>query len=305
MQGLGITIPSLLGSAPIGQVSRSQSEVFALLYNTFLILGTIVGVVVISYILYNVYKYRSDGAEAGRYDIEEGGKEEEKYDVARPEQGVIPTGQGKGGGKKLFLSFSLSAILVLGLIIFSYTMLLQVESAPEDADWEVDVLGERYGWDYQYPHGINTTDDEWQNPSADRYEYVEYESDQQANKPALVMPKGHVTAFTVTSRDVWHNFGIPEMRAKSDAIPEQTTETWAMPEEVGMYDANCYELCGEGHSNMKGPVIVMEPTDFAQWYSQFSSVTEEDLQFLDLEEDQLQQITGNEQSIDNQEADNE
>lgn len=301
MQGLGITVPSLLGSAPVGQVSRSQSEVFGLLYNTFLILGTIVGVVVISYILYNVYKYRSDGEDAGRYDIQEGGKEEEKYDVARPEQGVIPTGQGKGGGKKLFLSFSLSAVLVLGLIIFSYTMLLQVEGAPEEADWEVDVEGYQFGWDYQYPHGINTTDQEWQNPSPDQYEYVEA-----TERPALVMPKDHVTSFTVTSRDVWHNFGIPEMRAKSDAIPEQTTETWAMPEEVGMYEANCYELCGQGHSNMKGPVIVMEPADFAEWYIQFDSVTQEDLQFLDLEDEQIEQIaTEHQQTVDNQEADNE
>lgn len=301
MQGLGITIPSILGSVPVGQVSRSQSEVFELLYNTFVILGTIVGTVVVSYILYNVYKYRSrEEQPEGRYDIEAGGEEEDKYDVARPEQGVIPTGQGKGGGKKLFLSFSLSAVLVLGLIIFSYTMLLQVESAPEEADWEVDVEGYQFGWDYQYPHGINTTDEEWQNPDPEQYEYVE-----EVDDPALVMPEGHVTAFTVTSRDVWHNFGIPEMRAKSDAIPEETTETWAMPEEVGMYEANCYELCGQGHSNMKGPVIVMEPQDFAEWYIQFDSVSQEDLQFLDISDEQMEQVVANHQQDVTAEGDTE
>jgi len=301
MQAIGTIVPYMFGNAPVGQVSRSQSEVFSLLYSTFLILGTIVGVVVLSYLLYNVYKASSnEEVPSGEYDVEENVNDD---DVPRPERGVIPTGQGKGGGKKLFLSFGLSAVLVLGLIIFSYTLLLEVENAPEEADWEVEVEGYQFGWDYRYPaeDGLNTTDQEYENPDPTQYDYLDAEELEGA---ALVMPADRVTGFTVTSRDVWHNFGIPEMRAKSDAIPEQETETWALPEDPGVYEANCYELCGQGHSNMKGPVVVLTPEDFAEWYIQFDSVSEADLEFLGLSEDQQAQIVADHKSA-TQEGDTE
>ena len=75
----------------------------------------------------------------------------------------------------------------------------------------------------------------------------------------------------MTSRDVWHNFGIPRFKVKSDAIPGQTTESWFVGSEVGTFQAVCYELCGAGHSQMNADVIVMEPEKFEQWYANTSA----------------------------------
>ena len=64
-----------------------------------------------------------------------------------------------------------------------------------------------------------------------------------------------------------HNFGIRELRVKADAIPNQYNEAWFQAEETGTYEAICYELCGVGHSTMRGEeVIVMEPEEFNDWY---------------------------------------
>lgn len=272
MLGTGNTVLSALRHAPVAQVSDTQVDVFEELFLVFVALGTIVGVVVISYTLYNAYKYRTVEADAeGRYDVDEGHLDgEDDYDVARPERGEIPTGKGKGGGKKLFLSFGISAVLVLSLIIYSYTFLLYVEdtSANHEDALEVDVEGYQFGWDYEYDSGL-TSDD---------YDASELGDDIDSN--ALVVPEGHVTQLEITSRDVMHNYGIPEFRAKGDAIPGDTTTSWFQPEKTGVFDANCYELCGAGHSNMKGDVVVLEPDEFEEWYLAQDGVTEEDIDFM-------------------------
>lgn len=243
MLGYRITHTSLLGDSTVAQASRSQADVFNDLYLVFLILGTIVGVVVISYIVYNAYKYRTDEADAeGEYDIrpEAYDDDPEEEAVARPILGEIPTGTGKAGGKKLFLSFAISALIVVSLIIFAYWNFLYIEDTDQFEDsLEVEVEGFAFGWDYTYPSGETHGE--------------------------LVVPQDRVVELSVTSRDVWHTWGVTEFRAKTDAIPGQYTETWFQHSETGEYTAVCYELCGEGHSNMRGTVRVVSDEEFVEW----------------------------------------
>jgi cytochrome c oxidase subunit 2 len=219
----------------------SRVEVFQSIYWVFLTLGTLVGTVVIAYMLYNAYKYR-DGGEAA-----------EKTDVDRPQLGELPGGS--GGGRKLFLSFALSAIIVISLIAWTYGTLLFVEQGSaeplDDTVGEaedplrVTVVGYRFGWRFVYPNG-HTVDS--------------------ATGP-LRVPADRQVILNVTSVDVWHNFGIPGLRVKTDAIPGQYTQTWMLPEEPGAeHTARCYELCGSGHSAMVADVQVMSQSDYQDWY---------------------------------------
>lgn len=212
---------------------RAPAEVFNSIFVVFLGLGTLVGVVVITYTLYNAYKYRY------RED------EDPAPDADRPELGELPGSGGKG--KKLFLSFGLSAVIVLSLVTWTYASLIYIETQPAQAaeDGEVDMVdveveGYQFGWDFTYPNGHTTS--------------------------TLRVPVDTMVNLTVTSRDVFHNFGIPEQRVKSDAIPGQTTNAWFVAEETGTYEAACYELCGQGHSYMDAEVVVMEESAFQDWY---------------------------------------
>jgi len=219
----------------------SRVEVFQRIYWVFLVLGTLVGVVVIGYMVYNAYKYRDDGGEDTVDD--------------RPQLGELPTGGGKGG--KLFLSFALSAIIVVSLIVWTYGTLLYVENAAasetgvEGEDpLEIRVEGYQFGWRYYYPNG-NQTD-------------------------TLYIPEDRTVQIRVTSADVWHNYGIPEFRVKSDSIPGQWTDTWFIADEPGEYTAKCYELCGSGHSYMEGTVVVMTQAEFQDWYDDRNADPESD-----------------------------
>jgi len=219
----------------------SRVEVFQRIYWVFLALGTLVGIVVIGYMLYNAYKYRDDGGEDSVED--------------RPKLGELPTGGGKG--RKLFVSFALSAIIVVSLVVWTYGTLLYVENAAAgDAGVEgedpldVRVEGYQFNWSYHYPNG--------------------HQSD------VLYIPEDRTVRIHVTSTDVWHNFGVPEFRVKSDAIPGQWTTTWFIAEDAGRYTAQCYELCGSGHSIMEGPVVVMGQSEFESWYADREADPESD-----------------------------
>lgn len=212
----------------------TRMNVFESIYWVFVVLGTLVGVVVVGYMAYNAYRYRATGGHAAEGDDE------------RPTLGELPTGGGKG--RKLFLSFGLSAVVVISLIAWTYGTLLYVESPasaqPAEEELEVQVVGRQFTWEFVYPNGHSSFD--------------------------LVVPADTRVRLVVTSEDVFHNFGIPALRAKTDAIPGQTTETWFVADRPGEYQAHCYELCGAGHSGMNAKVVVMEPSAYEEWYANAS-----------------------------------
>jgi len=221
----------------------TRVDVFQQIYQVFLVLGTLVGVVVIGYMVYNAYTYRDT--------------EDAELDDP-PRLGELPSSGGKG--RKLFLSFALSAIIVISLIVWTYGTLLFVEgetvaagTSIEDADYEpgddamtVMVEGYQFGWRFTYPNGAT------------------YDSG--ANDP-LRIPAGVKVNVVVTSSDVHHNFWVPGLRAKADAIPGQRTTTWLEADSPGEYRAACAELCGAGHSYMDAQVVAMEESAFNQWYT--------------------------------------
>lgn len=229
-------LDALVLSHQVPEDWRAQAEVFGEIFSVFLVIGTIVGVVVVSYTLYHAYKARDRGR-----------KDDGSFDP--PVLGELPSGQTGPKSKKLFVSFGISAVIVISLVVYSYFLLLYVEQGPtEDVEaaenaeqLEVEVVGIQFGWQFHYPNGAETFNE-------------------------LRVPEGEVIRLTVTSDDVWHNFGVPELRVKADSIPGQYSDTWFIANETGTYTANCYELCGRGHSEMSADVIVMENEEFDEWY---------------------------------------
>jgi cytochrome c oxidase subunit 2 len=228
MMSLGTLYRGVLQTSLVPQGARSQ--IFQQIYVVFLVLGTLVGVVVIAYMLHKAYKYRAAAGSDG----------DEKD---RPEVGELPTGG--GGGRKLFVSFALSAIIVVSLVTWTYFTLLYVEdpgTAETEEPLEVTVVGHQFYWEFVYPNGHSSSN-------------------------TLYVPADRRVQLTVTSGDVFHNFGVPELRVKADAIPGQETSTWFVASEPGTYQAHCYELCGAGHSYMDATVQVMEPDEYRAWYA--------------------------------------
>ncbi len=67
------------------------------------------------------------------------------------------------------------------------------------------------------------------------------------------------------SRDVIHSFFIPSARFKQDAVPGHSIPTWFKITRTGKYEIPCAELCGFGHSGMRGWLFVQTPEEYEAW----------------------------------------
>jgi cytochrome c oxidase subunit 2 len=134
-------------------------------------------------------------------------------------------------------------IIVSVLAAYGWVVLDDIEAKKPDT-LTVNVTGQQFAWSFEYP------------------DQDKLKSNQ------LVLPKGQPVHFRINTKDVLHDFWVPNFRLKSDAVPGITTDVRVTPNELGTYPVVCAELCGIGHSTMRQTVRVVEPADFRAWVSE-------------------------------------
>lgn len=169
---------------------------------------------------------------------------------------------------------------------------------------EIEATGYQFAWVLRYPgaDGIlgrknfrlidaaNQLGQDWTDPR-NHDDFI-------ANN--LILPVGQKIRVRITSKDVLHDFYLPQFRVKMDAVPgiptyfvftpEKTTEEYRQelrkyPEynvvdpdpdntegllrwETFEYELACAELCGINHWSMKKSVDVVTQEEFNQWYEE-------------------------------------
>ena len=68
------------------------------------------------------------------------------------------------------------------------------------------------------------------------------------------------------SKDVIHDFCIPNMRVAQDAIPGSIIPMWFVPIKEGTYEIVCAQLCGSGHALMHATLVVDSEVDYKKWH---------------------------------------
>jgi cytochrome c oxidase subunit 2 len=81
----------------------------------------------------------------------------------------------------------------------------------------------------------------------------------------LHVPVNKVVRVQLMSADVIHSFFLPNLRVKQDALPGRNILVWFEATKPGKYELPCAELCGFGHSGMKGWLYVHSPEEYAKW----------------------------------------
>jgi cytochrome c oxidase subunit II len=80
------------------------------------------------------------------------------------------------------------------------------------------------------------------------------------------VPIGKPVIIYLSSKDVIHSLKIIAMRVCQDAIPGLRIPVWFKPTQVGRYQINCAQLCGNSHAAMTGGfLIVQTQADFDKW----------------------------------------
>lgn len=113
----------------------------------------------------------------------------------------------------------------------------------------VRVTAKQFNWEVQYPgpDGRFGTEDD------------------RTLDNELHVPVGQPVRVQLASRDVIHSFFVPHLRLKQDVVPGRSIEAWFEATRPGRYELPCAELCGFGHSGMKGWLHVHSPEDYARW----------------------------------------
>jgi cytochrome c oxidase subunit II len=85
------------------------------------------------------------------------------------------------------------------------------------------------------------------------------------------VPVNTEIVFNVTSKDVNHQFGIPDFRVKTDAIPGKYNIVWIQPNAIANYTIQCFELCGVGHATMISTLVVVSQATYDAWLNSTAS----------------------------------
>ncbi len=159
------------------------------------------------------------------------------------------------------------AMLAPGLFVWA-----KFVDVPKDAA-VFEVLGQQWHWSFRFPgkDGVLGTVDARhvsdKNPFGLNPDDPNGQDDVLISSPEVHLPIGRPVKALLRSKDVLHNFAVPQFRAKMDLVPGLVTYIWFTPTRTGNFDLLCNELCGIGHFVMRGKVIVEEERAFQAWLS--------------------------------------
>lgn len=84
----------------------------------------------------------------------------------------------------------------------------------------------------------------------------------------LVAPINRPVNLTLRSKDVIHDFYVPALRLKQDAVPGMKINIHFTAMREGRYEIACAELCGMFHHQMRAYLDVKSVPDYEEWMKQ-------------------------------------
>lgn len=164
-------------------------------------------------------------------------------------------------------SIGIAAMLAPGLVVYN-----EFIRVPKEA-YELEVVAQQWQWTYRFPgqdgklgrsdikfvDAINPLGIDPKDPAG--------QDDILIKNNEIRLPLNRPVKVLLRSKDVLHDFYIPQIRSKMDMVPGMVSYFWFTPTKTGKYEVLCAEFCGVGHYNMRGQMIVEEQGAFDQWLS--------------------------------------
>jgi cytochrome c oxidase subunit II len=162
-------------------------------------------------------------------------------------------------------------------------------NAPRDA-MQVEITGSQFKWEFRYPgkdgpdgRGVfgkkyyKNIDESRSNPLGQLWDDPANYDDVYVSGEPMHLVVNKPVKFIIGAKDVIHDVGIPEFRMKMDAVPGTPTTLWFTPiitskqkiQQTGnpnfVYEISCDQMCGAGHTGMRGTIIVETQQEFDAW----------------------------------------
>jgi cytochrome c oxidase subunit II len=213
---------------------------------TFWITGAVF-VAVISFMAYCVYSFRHKPGRRAAYEPEN-----------RRLEWTLASVTGVG----------VAAMLAPGLVVWNQFVTVPGDAVP------VEIVAQQWQWSFRLPgadgkfgraatRGVSA-----ENPLGVDQSDAASLDDVVIEGGELHLPVGQPVRVLLRSVDVIHDFYVPEFRAKMDMIPGMVTYFWLTPTRTGSFEILCAELCGVGHPQMRGTVVVDDAEAYRDWLGQ-------------------------------------
>ena len=130
------------------------------------------------------------------------------------------------------------------IVVFLFVMTLRGMNRadpPPAPSPDLIVTGHQFWWEAQYPASGAVTANE------------------------IHIPIGTPLSVRLDSKDVLHEFWVPELARKMTTVPGQPNHIWLQADKPSVYIGTCSEFCGTQHAWMRILVVAEEPSKFEQW----------------------------------------
>ena len=180
-----------------------------------------------------------------------------------------------------YLELAVAAVEVVLLVGFAVPLWARVADKfpPEKESVMMRVTGQQFAWSARYtgadgkfgkqdvslvspanPLGLYQLDDKMKVEDLDGKDDINL-----AANADIAVPLDKDVIVSITSLDVIHSFKVPAFRLTQDAIPGLRLPVHFKATKTNTYQINCAQLCGVGHSNMKGIIKVLPQAEFDAW----------------------------------------
>jgi cytochrome c oxidase subunit II len=163
-------------------------------------------------------------------------------------------------------------VLLIGFAVPLWAHAVDSFPGPDEHPLKLKIVAQQFSWNVFYPGpdgefgrqdiSLVTADNPWGFDKSD----PKGKDDFTAPEGDVHVPVNRPVIITITSKDVIHSFKIIAMRVTQDAIPGVPIPVHFTPTKVGVYQINCAQLCGIGHSTMaNGRLHVDSQEDYDKW----------------------------------------
>lgn len=138
----------------------------------------------------------------------------------------------------------------------------------------IRVVAQQFQWIFHYP-GADQKFGRTRLDLVDDENYLGLDRNDESAKDDIVslnhlhIPVERPVIAQLSSKDVIHSFFIPVLRVKQDVIPGAVISTWFEATAEGQdFEIGCAQLCGVGHTNMRGFLHVDSEASYQQWLAE-------------------------------------
>jgi cytochrome c oxidase subunit 2 len=146
------------------------------------------------------------------------------------------------GSKRLEALWTLVPLLIVAVLFVITVRTMAAVDPPTEPGRAPDLIvtGHQWWWEARYPNGVVTANE-------------------------IHIPAGQRLLVRIESADVIHDFWVPQLGRKMDAVPGLASYIWLEADRQGVYQGACAEFCGTQHAWMRLIVVAEPDVSFSAW----------------------------------------